>query len=94
MIKYKDFTPQFVQKNSLWGSGKVEAFSKTVIAANEWIQGQSIHVMNVETVIMPGNLPNAQNNTDTDTSLSSTSQYGGVYLQFMRVWYVEKETPQ
>ncbi len=56
MIKYQDFGPRITKGGTFLGPAKYESFSDVVSVANQWIENNTIQVMNVETVVLPDSL--------------------------------------
>jgi hypothetical protein len=81
MIAFKDFAPA-------WNEDEEEfaPFETAVDAANEWIARHGVHVMSVETVVLP-NVWDEGEEGSTDSSLDVHDDYTSTWHQFVRVWY-------
>lgn len=88
MIAFKDFIPQ-VQKRVLGLATAFESIHEVLTRANRWIELEHIHVVNIETLLLP-NLPGEAEESAparmTGAS-SSTSTF-----QIVRIWYQEQPT--
>ena len=82
MIDQKDFVPKTL--GTQWFKGiQVDSFDSAVNAANEWIEQESIDVINIETIILPVG-------SDDETERSNTLVVSNMMFtlrQFIRVWY-------
>jgi len=85
MIAYRDFVPRKLsdRKWVISPPSECESFDSIVAEANEWIECNHIHVLNIQAMLVPG----------LNDSNTSTNQ-GGFYIgpierwtQIMRVWY-------
>ena len=72
MIKYKDFSPQVTERGLLGRPKKVETVQAIINSANQWINDNSIEVINIETVVLPRYFGIDEHAT---------------WHQFIRVWY-------
>jgi hypothetical protein len=85
MIDQKDFIPKTLSKH--WFKGiQVDSFDAAIAAANDWIEQESVDVVNIETIILPVG-------SDDETELPLTvvpSSIGFSLRQFIRVWYRKK----
>jgi hypothetical protein len=83
VIAFKDLVPKQVGvKSGLFGGAPVYAdLTDAVASANRWIGQEKIQVLNVETVVLPGDAGTHQ----TDVG------YIDVHwcLQVIRVWYLQ-----
>lgn len=87
VIKCKDFAPQPILRGPFGGVAEVEPFSQVVSAANQWIENQSVQVINVETVALP---QNANSTNDGVYGFTIANGTGLVqWYQCVRVWYRE-----
>ncbi|MCK4998506.1 MAG: hypothetical protein KAS23_03190 [Anaerohalosphaera sp.] len=82
MITFEDFAPQITKKGMF--STKYQSFEAAVAAANEWIEGNGIEIVNIETVVLPRI---HQEDGTTDPSLTSMGDMLDTWHQFVRVWY-------
>lgn len=87
LIRYKDFVPQVAARGPFGGISEIEPFSAVVSAANQWIENNSIQVMNIETVILPNSSQRAYDGV-YKTEIATGAEPIGWY-QCVRVWYRE-----
>jgi pectin methylesterase-like acyl-CoA thioesterase len=86
LIKYKDFAPQPSAWGPFGGSTEVESFSAVVSAMNQWIEHNSIQVINTETVVLP---KNSSQGMDEGLYKTNTPYEITNWFQCVRVWYRE-----
>jgi hypothetical protein len=79
MIDQKDFIPKTLSTHWLKGI-QTESFDAAIAAANEWISGENIEVINVETIVLPIG-------EDDATETPSITGVPVSLRQFIRVWY-------
>lgn len=89
MIRYRDFAPHVI-KRGLLHSDDYETFDAAVSAANAWMSGTSIELVNVETVVLPNISPDRSEGTtdgrvETEEAMTSINEW----YQFLRIWYRE-----
>jgi hypothetical protein len=90
MLVFRDFVPRQLQAPRLGLSakalqGEFESLESALAAANAWLAGAGVEVVNVETVVLP-NLWNNWEEGSQDPVLGGSS--GAMYWhQFIRVWY-------
>ena len=89
MIRYRDFAPHVI-KRGLLHSDDYETFDAAVSAANAWMSGTSIDLVNIETVVLPNISPDRSEGTtdgrvETEEAMTSINEW----YQFVRVWYRE-----
>lgn len=89
MIRYRDFAPHVI-KRGLLHSDDYETFDAAVAAANAWMSGTSIDLVNIETVVLPNISPDKSEGTtdgrvETEEAMTSINEW----YQFVRVWYRE-----
>ncbi len=85
MIQFADFVPEMLKPPGIFQPGEYESFEEALAAANEWIVGHQIDVVNVETVVLP-NIWSHYEEGSTDVSLG-TGESVSRWHQFIRVWY-------
>lgn len=90
MLAFKDFVPRQLRAprfgfNADALQGEYETLEAALAAANEWLAGQSVRVVTVETVVLP-NLWTEWEQGSADPVLGSPSG-GPLWYQFIRVWY-------
>lgn len=89
MVGYRDFLPREMRPAGFFRPAEYETFPAAVAAANDWIQRNSIQVINVETVVLP-NLYNPGEEGSGDADIRTSGEMASHWYQFLRVWY---ETP-
>jgi hypothetical protein len=96
MLQFRDFVPRQLQAphfglTSEALQGQYETLEAALGAANEWLGGAGVRIVNVETVVLP-NLWAVWEEGSHDPVLSSP---GGSarWFQFIRVWFEEKPGP-
>jgi hypothetical protein len=86
MIGYKDFIPQQTAGPGFFSSAQYESFDAAVRSANAFVSGQSVKVLNVETVVLPNVWDTSEDGT-TDPSIRTSGDVSSTWHQFIRVWY-------
>ena len=81
MIRFEDFAPRMIKSGFF--SREFESFDAALAGANEWIDGNDIDVVNIETVVLPQIW---RENGTTDADLR-TYENGATWHQFIRVWF-------
>ena len=87
MIKFKDFVPQFKKRDWVKQPMKFDDFTELLPEMNDWLEGDSRRLINIETVVLP-NIHKLNEAGSTDTDLVTPSSYNR-WHQFVRVWYWE-----
>ena len=82
MIRFEDFAPRML-KSGFFGR-EFESFEAALAGANEWIDSNSIDVVNIETVVLPQIW---RENGTTDVDLRISGEMSSSWHQFIRVWY-------
>jgi hypothetical protein len=94
MLRYQDFVPKVVKPAAFLSPAEHESFDAALVAANRWIKENEIHVVNVETVVLP-NIWSRYEEGSRDSSLGTSGESPSFWHQFIRVWYevgaLEKE---
>ena len=85
MIEFKDFAPQIKKKGFF--KTDFQTFEEALSAANEWIAGNQIDVVTIETVVLP-EIWSEDGTTDTD--LTTSGEMMSSWYQFIRIWYSSK----
>lgn len=80
-LAYKDFAPAVLNRGFL--STDYESLSSIVDRANQWISGQNVQVINVETVV----LPNLDGQESGNNGIRSSGEMSSYWFQVVRVWY-------
>jgi len=81
-VAFKDFFPQVTRSGFL--ASEYESFRQVVKRANEWMAGSAVHVINVETVV----LPNVNTEEEAlQTNIRTSGEMSSYWRQFLRVWY-------
>ncbi len=86
MIAYRDFAPTQVSAPGLFKAATYETLDQALAAANSWIQSNDIHVLNVETVVLP-NLHALNDKGTSAPSLVLQPGFAEAWSQFFRIWY-------
>jgi hypothetical protein len=86
MIGYRDFVPKMLAPGGFLSPAEYETFDSALDAANAWIDENGIHVIDVETVVLP-NIWSRFEDGSTDTSLGTSGESPSHWHQFIRVWY-------
>jgi hypothetical protein len=92
MLQYRDFVPQQLQAPRLGFSatamqGQYEDLDAALAAANAWLSGTAVELVNVETVVLPNLWADWEQGTK-DAALGGTSGSPS-WHQFIRIWYRE-----
>ena len=82
MIRFKDFEAKIL--SSGWFTRELEPLDAVLRDLNEWVEGENVEVLNIETVVLP-NLYSEEGTTDVDVQTSG--DYPSSWNQFFRVWY-------
>ena len=86
MMTFKDFIHQ-VQKKILGFPTDFESIHEVLTRVKRWIEREQIHVLNVETLLLPA-LPAEH---DQSAPARMTGAYGSLAtFQVIRVWYHEQ----
>lgn len=86
-LAYRDFLPEVLKSGFF--STLYESLPAAVERANRWIAESGVHVVNVETVV----LPNVKDVEDTsDAGIRTSGEMSSYWYQVVRIWY-ETETP-
>jgi hypothetical protein len=81
-VAFKDFFPQVTRSGFL--SSDYESFDQVVNRANEWMAGAGVHVLNVETLV----LPNVNDGEEAvQTNIRTSGEMSSYWRQLLRVWY-------
>lgn len=86
MIKCKDFVPEIINAGGFFTQAKAQEFQTCIDLANEWIAGQEIELINIETVVLP-NIHDELEEGSMDTNLDTLGDTTSSWNQFIRVWY-------
>ena len=90
MLAFRDFVPRQVQAPRLGLSakalqGEYESLETALAAANAWLVGAGVEVVNVETVVLPNLWSNFEEGSrDPVLGGSNAAMF---WHQFIRVWY-------
>jgi len=85
MLRHQDFVPRMLTPQALFQPATFEPFEEALTEANLWIKENQIHVVNVETVVLP-NIWNRWEEGTKDPALG-TGESPVHWHQFIRVWY-------
>ena len=85
MLTLKDFLPQVAEPGGLFKSAKYETLVDVLATVNDWIEENGVHVVNVETVIIPVSvhMP-GRSSGDARFRVWEGTEFWG---QLIRVWY-------
>lgn len=86
MIAYEDFIPQQTSGPGFFSSAEYQSFDEALRAANAFVAGRELKVLNVETVVLP-NVWNTSEEGTTDASIRTSGDMASTWHQFIRVWY-------
>jgi len=86
MIQFRDFVPKMISEPGLFKLGEYESLDDALAAANQWIQEDDIHVINIETVVLP-NIWSRWEEGSEDVALGSSGEMKSHWHQFIRCWY-------
>jgi len=86
MIHFRDFVPKMIEAPRLFKPGEYESIEDALKAANRWIDEKRIHVVNVETVVLP-NIWSRFEEGPTDVALGTSGEMPSHWHQFIRCWY-------
>jgi len=84
MIAYEDFIPQQTSGPGFFTSAQYESFDEALKAANSFMVGRELMILNVETVVLP-NVWDEEGTTDV--SIDASGKTYSTWHQFIRVWY-------
>lgn len=84
MIAYEDFIPQQTSGPGFFTSAQYESFDEALKAANSFMVGRELMILNVETVVLP-NVWDEEGTTDV--SIDTSEKTYSTWHQFIRVWY-------
>jgi hypothetical protein len=86
VIGFKDFVPRMIAAPGLFRSGEYESFEAALAAANQWIEENSIRIVNLETVVLP-NIWSRWEEGSTDVAIGTSGETPSHWHQFIRCWY-------
>ena len=86
MLSYKDFVPREISASGFMRPGEYESFDHAVAAANEWLTQNTIHVLKIETVVLP-NIHSRWEEGSTDAAIRTSGDSPSQWHQFLRLWY-------
>ena len=84
MIRFEDFAPKLLKSGFF--SREFDSFEAALAGANNWIDSNSIDVVNIETVVLPQIWGKGEDGT-TDVNLRVDGEWDTTWHQFIRVWY-------
>jgi hypothetical protein len=82
MIDHRDFIPKRTGEGFFSWQSSYESLDAAVTAMNSWIESESVRVVNIETVVMPG-----ISDEETESVSSAPGQFSSPWRQFIRVWF-------
>lgn len=86
MLHYRDFVPRQLDPGGFLTPATFESFDAAVAAASAWLQTANVHVLNVETVVLPNVWSRFEEGT-SDGSLGTSGESPSHWHQLVRVWY-------
>ncbi len=94
-LAFKDFVPKQLRAprfglSSQALEGEYETFESAVAAMNDWRRTEPVHVVQLETVVLPNLWANWEHGS-IDPALSA-GQGSPIWFQFIRVWYERSES--
>jgi len=87
MIKFTDFEPRIIEKG-FFSPASFESMQTIMDQINEWIIKKNIHVINIETVVLPNIHKYGEEGTE-DVDLRTPGESSSFWHQFIRVWHRE-----
>ncbi len=90
MLRYIDFVPKQLAEPGFFAPGEHEDFNAAVAAANDWLAGNKVRLINLETVVLP-NIWSRWEQGSADASLHTSGENPSRWHQFVRVWYMDDE---
>ncbi|MDP6443220.1 MAG: hypothetical protein QGG36_28535 [Pirellulaceae bacterium] len=87
---FRDFVPQMTQDPGILRMAEYEDFEEAVVEANQWVRQNRIHVLQIETVVLP-NIWSPYEEGTTDSSLGTRGGAPSHWHQFVRVWFETDE---
>jgi hypothetical protein len=91
MIAFQDFAPGQMSQATSLVAGQWQPFDQAVVAANAWIQQYAIHVISVETLLLP-NVWNTVARGTLESRLHTTGDMSNHWFQVVRVWFDPEQT--
>jgi hypothetical protein len=88
VIRYQDFTPQMLTPPGFLTVATYEPLQVAVDAANAWIKENGIHILNIETLLLP-NIWSRFEEGSSDPSLGTSGESPSQWHQVVRVWYAD-----
>jgi len=88
VIRYQDFTPQMLTPPGFLTLPTYEPLQVAVDAANVWIKENGIHILNIETLLLP-NIWSRYEEGSSDPALGTSGESPSQWHQVVRVWYAE-----
>lgn len=88
MIRYQDFTPQMLTPPGFLTHATYEPLQVALNTANVWTKENGIHVLNIETLLLP-NIWSRYEEGPSDPALGTSGESPSQWHQVIRVWYVE-----
>lgn len=86
MIKFRDFAPP-AEELGLLGKSPVAGFERAVESANQWIEAFDIHVLSIETVVLP-NIGSEEGTGEAELEVGNRTTY---WYQIVRVWHQDEQ---
>ncbi len=87
-VNFRDFVPEVLDAGGIFTKATYEGLAELRKRMNQWIEGNGIKVLNVETILMP-NLNSPREEGSEDAAVWSSGDFATTWNQFIRVWYVE-----
>jgi|SaaInlStandDraft_1057018.scaffolds.fasta_scaffold282405_1 hypothetical protein len=86
MLDYEDFIPRQTSGPGFFSSAEYESFDEALKAANSFVAGRDLKVLNIETVVLPNVWDTSEEGT-ADASIRTSGDISSTWHQFIRVWY-------
>jgi hypothetical protein len=86
MLQYKDFVPREIAAAGFLRAGEYETFDDAVLAANQWLQESGVHLLKIETVVLP-NIHSRWEEGSGDAAIRTSGESPSQWHQFLRCWY-------
>jgi hypothetical protein len=86
VIHYRDFLPEMLRPPGFLQPAEHESFDAAVEDMNRWLAENKVHVINVETVVLPNIFSRWEEGTK-DAALGTSGESPSHWHQFIRVWY-------
>lgn len=86
MIGFQDFEPKEMPPSGFLRLAEYQSLDETSGAANRWINEHDVHVVNIETVVLPSMRSRYEEGT-TDAEPRDSGEFHTPWHQLGRAWY-------